>query len=59
MTRIIAILALFALTACGADGEPVHPTMNAGIGVGTNGVMVRTGVGVKSGPVRLGVGLGL
>ena len=59
MKRIIAVLALAALTACGADGEPVTPTMNAGIGITPDGVKVRTGVGVSAGLVNVGVGLGL
>ena len=60
MTRIIAILALFALTACGADGETVTPTMNTNIGISSHsGVSVGTSVGVKKGPVSGGVGLGL
>ena len=59
MKRVIAVLALAVLAACGADGEAVQPTMNTGIGITPNGVKVRTGVGVKAGLVNLGVGLGL
>ena len=59
MKRVIALLCLAVLTACGADGEPVQPTMNTGIGITPDGVKVRTGVGVKAGLVNLGVGLGL
>ena len=59
MKRVIAVLCLAVLTACGADGEPVQPTMNTGIGITPDGVKVRTGVGVKTGPVSVGLGLGL
>ncbi|MEL6119579.1 MAG: argininosuccinate lyase [Pseudomonadota bacterium] len=59
MKCVIAVLCLAVLTACGADGEPVQPTMNTGIGITPDGVKVRTGVGVKAGLVNLGLGLGL
>lgn len=54
-------LALMGLTlllaACGADGEPVQPTMNAGIGIGTSGVNAHGGVGLSKGPLNLYIGL--
>lgn len=59
MTRVIAILALGALAACGADGEPIQPSMNTNIGIGSHGVSASTGVTLQSGPVSVGVGLGL
>ncbi len=52
-------LALAVLGGCGADGEPVRPSMNATIGVGSAGVSATTGLSVRKGPVSLGVGLGL
>jgi len=53
-TRMLALVALTALAGCGADGEPVQPTMNAGIGVSSNGnVNVRGGVGLHQGPVSV------
>ena len=57
MTRILAALALVALAACGADGEPVQPTANLGINVGTSGVSTSASVGVSTGPVTVNVGL--
>lgn len=59
MMRMLAGLALFALGACGADGEPIQPSMNANIGVGPAGVSAATGVALKKGPVSVGLGLGL
>jgi hypothetical protein len=53
MTLARTLFLLSALTACGADGEPVQPTMNAGLSVGTGGVRVGGGVGVSQGPVSL------
>ena len=60
MTRILAVLSLIALAACGADGDPVTPTMNTNIGISSHsGVSVGTSVGVKKGPASVGVGRGL
>ncbi|MEO0370161.1 MAG: hypothetical protein AAF231_01770 [Pseudomonadota bacterium] len=59
MTRILAFVSVTLLAACGADGDPVTPTMNTNIGIGSNGVSVGTSVGMKKGPVSVGVGLGL
>ena len=39
------LLALLALAACGADGEPVQPTLNAYGGVGSSGGYVGGAVG--------------
>ncbi|ASM71204.1 MULTISPECIES: hypothetical protein [Roseobacteraceae] len=54
MIRTIAALSLLALAACGADGEPVQPTMNAGISLGTSGVGTHVGLGLRKGPLTLG-----
>jgi len=58
MTRLLAILALSALAACGADGEPVQPTMNANVGVGPGGVTGSTGLTLKQGGLSIGLGTG-
>ncbi|MFY2823680.1 argininosuccinate lyase [Ruegeria sp. MALMAid1280] len=61
MMRILrlgfVLLAGFTLAACGADGEPIQPTMSANIGVGSGGTHVGGGVGVRRG--GLGVYLGV
>jgi len=44
------------LAACGADGEPVQPSVSASVGVGSSGAYVGGGVGVNRGP--LGIYLG-
>ncbi|WP_120632512.1 argininosuccinate lyase [Ruegeria sp. EL01] len=54
---ILLIAAGFVLSACGADGEPVQPTVNANIGVGSSGTHVGGGVGLRRG--GLGVYLGV
>ncbi|MBO9411568.1 MULTISPECIES: argininosuccinate lyase [Ruegeria] len=59
--RIVQVLVLiatgFGLAACGADGEPIQPTMSANIGVGSSGTYGGVGVGLRKG--GLGVFLGL
>lgn len=54
---ILLISAGLGLAACGADGEPIQPTMSANVGVGTSGAYGGVGVGVRRG--GLGVFLGL
>lgn len=54
MIRGALIVALFALTACGADGPPVKPSVNTTVSVGSEGVRSSTGVSVRSGPVTVG-----
>jgi hypothetical protein len=58
MKRIaLAMVALCALAACGADGEPVQPSANVGVSVGTSGVHAGANVGVRKGPVSINIGL--
>lgn len=54
---IITLAALVALSACGADGEPVQPSLNTGVGLSSSGVHVGASVGLRKGP--LGVSLAL
>ncbi len=56
MIRVWAVLALLALAACGADGEPVTPTANLNVGVSTSGAYASSNVGVKKGPWNLSLG---
>ena len=55
--KYIAVLALLVVAGCGADGEPIQPTANLAIGVGSGGAYARTSVGVSQGPVSIRVGL--
>jgi len=59
MKRFCAMLALAALAGCGADGEPVRPSMNATVGIGSYGASGSAGMNVSTGPVSVGWGLGL
>ncbi|CAD0184095.1 hypothetical protein RUESEDTHA_00973 [Ruegeria sp. THAF57] len=58
--RIMRVLLLVSvgavLAGCGADGEPIQPTMNANIGVGSSGTHVGGGIGLRRG--GLGIYLG-
>ena len=57
MTRIAASLGLLILVGCGADGEPVTPSVNTTVSVTPSGVSTSTGVSVRKGPFTLGVSL--
>ncbi len=56
MSRLVlAILTTGFLSACGADGEPEQPTMNAGVVLSGNGGSYG-GVGLHQGPISLYLG---
>lgn len=55
--RIIAVLGLLALAACGADGAPLRPQAGVGIGLGSDGVDVGGSFGVTDGTFSVGLGL--
>ncbi len=58
--RFLAILVAFAaLSACGADGPPIRPSLNTTVGVGDSGTHVRTHATATRGKWTLGLGLGL
>ncbi len=57
LLRVIVLTAAgFALAGCGADGEPIQPTLNANVGVSGSGTYVGGGVGFFKGPVGLYLG---
>ena len=57
LTRaMLTMFVLSVLAACGADGEPVQPTLNAGVWAGSGGVNVGGAVGLSQGPVSLFLG---
>ncbi len=53
--RTLAILALLALAACGAEGDPVRPSVGVGVDLGSGDV--GGSVGLSSGNVSLGLGV--
>lgn len=58
MKQTIAFVSAMAfLAACGVDGEPIQPTAAAGVSVTPNGVYPSAGVGLRTGPLSLWLGL--
>lgn len=53
----LAFLGVLLLTACGVDGEPVQPTGGVNVSLGANGVGLGANVGLRKGPLRIGLGL--
>lgn len=47
------------MAACGADGEPIKPSVNSNVTLNQNGVRVGSNVSVGKGPFRVNLGLGL
>ncbi|WP_176695355.1 hypothetical protein [Phaeobacter sp. B1627] len=58
MARVLIVLGVLgALSACGVDGEPVRPSLNAGLGISGSGIHLGGAVGLSKGPVTVSVGL--
>lgn len=57
MIRVLCVVSLLGLAACGVDGEPVQPHGGVNIGVGSNGAHAGGTVGVSRGPLSVGVSL--
>jgi len=57
MKALYALPLITLLAACGADGEPVRPSVSTTVGVGDSGVHTSTSVSATSGNVSVTVGL--
>ena len=57
MKKVLTFLALTALAACGADGEPVTPTASTTITGGSDGIQVAQNLRLNKGPVTVTLGL--
>lgn len=57
MKFVSSILLLLALAACGVDGEPVRPSVGAGVTINSGGVYPSVGVGLNTGPLSIFLGL--
>ncbi|WP_299028296.1 hypothetical protein [uncultured Sulfitobacter sp.] len=55
--RKLIIAWVLALAACGVDGEPVQPTGGVNVSLSPSGVGLGANVGLKKGPLRIGLGL--
>jgi len=56
-TVIAAMFSMLFLAGCGVDGAPLRPSFNAGLSVGASGMAPNASVGLRKGPVSLGVAL--
>jgi len=54
---VLSVVALSALAGCGVDGDPVQPTGGVNIALTPSGVGLGANVGLKKGPLRIGLGL--
>ncbi|WP_299151410.1 hypothetical protein [uncultured Tateyamaria sp.] len=57
MIRTLLVLACLALAACGADGDPIEPAGSVAIGIGSEGLSAGGSIGVRRGPLQVGVGI--
>ncbi|WP_341368157.1 hypothetical protein [Yoonia sp. BS5-3] len=57
MKKFFLIIALGALAACGADGDPLQPNANVGLSIGAGGISPNASVGASNGNVSLGLNL--
>ncbi|MDW3225090.1 MAG: hypothetical protein R8G34_19750 [Paracoccaceae bacterium] len=57
MKRLMALALCTGLGACGADGEPVTPSINGGVTINKNGIYPSASVGVGRGPLSVWLGL--
>ena len=57
MKVIASLLIVVLLAACGVEGDPIRPTANLGVSLGSSGVRTTTSVGLSKGNVSVGVGL--
>ncbi len=57
MKYIAMCLACLVLASCGADGDPVEPTVGAGVSIGTDGIKTNANVGLTNGIVSIGLDL--
>jgi len=54
---VIYGLSLTLLAACGVEGAPVRPSLDAGVSITRGGIYPSASVGVNKGPVSVRVGL--
>ncbi len=57
MKLSLILISMLVLSACGADGPPERPTVNAAVVISSSGVSVAPSVGVRLGAVNVRVGL--
>ena len=55
--KFVALAALLALAACGADGPPIRPSANIGLNIGPDGIATQASAALTSGIFSLGLNL--
>lgn len=59
MRNLAALIAVVFIAACGANGEPVRPSVNTGVTVSNSGISTNVSTGFTLGGVGLSLGLGI
>lgn len=57
MKKTLLAFVLAALAGCGADGEPIKPTVSGSVSIGTGGISTSAGVAARKGPVGVSLSL--
>jgi hypothetical protein len=59
MKKLLVVLCLGALSACGVDGEPTtpQPDVSAGVTINSSGIYPSVGLGFDAGLLRVWLGL--
>ena len=58
MKRALVGLAVLILAGCGVDGEPITPSTNATVSVGSSGTHVGVGTTLSKGNTSITLGTG-
>lgn len=58
MNKVLTFGVIGFLAACGAEGDPLRPTANLGVNIGSNGVSQSVAIGASNSNVNFSVGLG-
>ncbi len=54
---IIGLGVVVMLASCGAQNDPIRPTANLGLSIGSGGVTPSANVSAQSGPLTVSLGL--
>jgi hypothetical protein len=54
---VLVTVAVLSLAACGVDGEPVQPQGGVNVSLSGAGVGLGANVGLRKGPLSVGLGL--
>lgn len=57
MKYLMPLGLIAVLASCGAQSDPLRPTANFGLSIGSDGVQPSAQIGATNGPVSVSVGL--